>query len=304
MAQVLVVDDSISVRKALERILKPKGVEVLPAESAKAGLEILKNYRPTLIITDVVMPEIDGFEFCKMVKDNPSLKSIPILLISGIVNPETKAQAREYKAVGIVKKPFKPDTLLYIVDLIFNKIKNVKQTGEHPAVRLTGEHPAPRLTGEYPPPKRTEKYSAPAQVVEKKPAIQAQPVQVQAKAKFEDVAFRKQLERLQVEAGLGVLWLFNTQGEILTQIGKASAGDFEVLGVQARALRKSATDISQKLSFDNFQSMLIEYEKKCLLVQGATPEHIIVGTLNDISSFSVARYVMRKKLPEIVKSLT
>ncbi len=274
MPQVLVVDDSISVRKALERILKPKGVEVLPAESAKAGLEVLKQHRPTLIIADVVMPEIDGFEFCKMLKGDPDLKSIPVLLISGIVNPETKAQARDYKAVGIVKKPFKPDTLLYIVDLIFNKIKNIKQTGEHPA---------------------------PRQQLEQQPAKQPT---VKDKAKFNDVAFRKQLERLQVESGLEVLWLFDTQGEILTQIGKASAGDFEVLGVQARALRKSAGDISQKLSFDNFQSMLIEYGKKCLLVQNATPEHIIVGTLNDISAFSVARYVMRKKLPEIVKNLT
>ena len=123
MKQVLVVDDSISVRKALERILKPKNVEVLSADSAKVALDILEQQHPALIIADIVMPEMDGYEFCSLLKEHERLKTVPVLLISGIVNPEVKSRAKDVKAIGIVKKPFKPDTLLYIVSLIFEKLK-------------------------------------------------------------------------------------------------------------------------------------------------------------------------------------
>ena len=123
MKKVLIVDDSISVRKALERILKPKGVEVLSADSAKVALDILEQQNPALIIADIVMPEMDGYEFCALLKQHERLKEIPVLLISGIVNPEVKGKAKDVKAIGIVKKPFKPNTLLYIVSLIFEKLK-------------------------------------------------------------------------------------------------------------------------------------------------------------------------------------
>ncbi len=269
MAKVLVVDDSISVRKALERILKPKGVEVLPAESAKVGLSVLEHHRPTLIIADVVMPEIDGFEFCKMIKANPKLRSIPILLISGIVNPETKAQAREYKAVGIVKKPFKPDTLLYIVDLIFNKLKT-KQSDE-------------------------------AQAQQEPKA--GQPLPQDKKVVFNDAAFKEKLERLRLDANLEVLWLLNSKGEMLTQVGEVALNNSGTLGVQAQTLKKAVGDISEKLSLDNFQSVLIEYGKKCLLMQNVSAQYTIVGTLSDINTFSVARYVMRRKLSEFSETL-
>ncbi len=266
MAKVLVVDDSISVRKALERILKPKGVEVLPAESAKAGLSVLENQRPTLIIADVVMPEIDGFEFCKMLKNDPKLKSIPVLLISGIVNPETKVQAREYKAVGIVKKPFKPDTLLYIIDLIFNKLKT-RQGSEDATQEPKEELPA------------------------------------RSKINFDAPAFKGQLERLRMEGGLEFLWLLNSEGEILTKVGEFPLNNPEVLCAQAQILRKAASEISEKLPLDTFQSVLVEYDKKCLIIQRVTSEYTIVGTLNDISAFSVARYIMRRKLPKFSENL-
>ena len=271
MAKVLVVDDSISVRKALERILKPKGVEVLPAESAKVGLSILEQHRPTLIIADVVMPEVDGFEFCKMIKADPRLRSIPILLISGIVNPETKAQAREYKAVGIVKKPFKPDTLLYIVDLIFNKLKT----------------------------KQGEEGQAQQEPKAKQPLPQTQ----DKKAVFNDAAFKEKLERLRLDANLEVLWLLNSKGEMLVQVGEVSANNTETLGVQAQTLKKAISDISEKLALEDFQSALVEYGKKCLLMQNVSAQYTIIGTLSDINTFSVARYVMRRKLPELSKTL-
>lgn len=272
MAQVLVVDDSISVRKALERIFKPKGVEVFSADGAKAAFEILQDYRPTLIIADVVMPNVDGFEFCKKLKANPKLKSIPVMLISGIVTPETKAQARDVKAVGIVKKPFKPDTLIYIVDLIFNKLKTKDSA--------IAEKPSPQAS--------------------------SQPVSssVQVDNGFDSAAIKEQLQRLQKEAALEVVWLLNDKGSILVNVGSLPMSDPTVLGMQAKVLRKIAMEINEKLALDNFQSILIEYGKKCLLVQNITPKYMLIGTLSEISAFSVARYVLRKQLPELNKSLS
>ena len=68
MPQILIVDDSVSVRKALERILKTRKMEVEAAKSAEDALETLQTLSPDLIIADVIMPGLSGFELCKSIK--------------------------------------------------------------------------------------------------------------------------------------------------------------------------------------------------------------------------------------------
>ena len=116
MSNVLVVDDSISVRKALERILVPHNLSVIASDSAESALQTLTSAIPDLVIADVVMPGMDGFELCQTLKADEQYQHVPVLLISGIVNTAIQAQAQEVGAEGILKKPFDPSELLPAVD--------------------------------------------------------------------------------------------------------------------------------------------------------------------------------------------
>ena len=111
MPQILIVDDSVSVRKALERILKTRQMEVVAAKSAEDALETLQNLSPDLIIADVIMPGLSGFELCEALKTGDTHADTPIMLISGVVDAEVERKAQEASAVGVVKKPFTPDDI-------------------------------------------------------------------------------------------------------------------------------------------------------------------------------------------------
>ena len=116
MPRVLVVDDSISVRKALERVLAPRRMDVSAAASGEQALEQLRVQVPDLLIVDVVMPGMSGFELCSSIKADAGLRHVPVILISGIVDEGVMAQAKEVGAVSVVSKPFTPDELFPKID--------------------------------------------------------------------------------------------------------------------------------------------------------------------------------------------
>jgi CheY-like chemotaxis protein len=116
MPTVLVVDDSISVRKALERILVSHDLTVVAVDSAEHALQALSQSAPDLMIADVVMPGMDGFELCQTLKSDDQFNTIPVILISGIVNSAVEDQAKQVGATGVIKKPFNPTDLLPAVD--------------------------------------------------------------------------------------------------------------------------------------------------------------------------------------------
>ncbi|RDI96042.1 response regulator [Meiothermus sp. QL-1] len=110
-AKVLVVDDSTSVRKVLERLLSTRGLQVTTSETAEQGLEIIQRNTPHLVIADVVMPGMSGFELCQTLKHNQATQNLPVILISGIINDGVVAQAQQAGAFDVVSKPFTPDEL-------------------------------------------------------------------------------------------------------------------------------------------------------------------------------------------------
>ncbi|WP_045234174.1 response regulator, partial [Deinococcus pimensis] len=116
MTQVLVVDDSLSVRKALEIILRPHAYTVRMADSAETALVSFAEQPADLVIADVLMPGMSGFELCQQLKADPSRAHVPVVLISGIVSEEEQRRANEVGAVGLVRKPFRAEDLLPVVD--------------------------------------------------------------------------------------------------------------------------------------------------------------------------------------------
>lgn len=108
---VLIVDDNAQIRNYLKRILAPK-YHITAVESAEAALTIIKKVQPDLVISDVVMGEMNGVAFCKHIKSDPELKHIPVILLTGGTSEEVKLKGAEVGADDYITKPFDNDYLL------------------------------------------------------------------------------------------------------------------------------------------------------------------------------------------------
>src|SRR5437016_12398881 len=105
MSKVLVVDDSLSVRKVVERALAGRQIEVVCAASGSEAIERLERDVPDVVVCDVVMPDRDGYEICEFIKRPPSLSHTPVLLLSAIVNDEVRERPARARSAGLRAEP-------------------------------------------------------------------------------------------------------------------------------------------------------------------------------------------------------
>jgi response regulator RpfG family c-di-GMP phosphodiesterase len=103
--KILLVDDEIGFAELLRDLLSMDNYEVEVANDGMEGLEKLAAFHPHVIISDVVMPRMSGFEMFKKVKANPDTASIPFLFITGFQDDRVLAEARKIGIFGILKKP-------------------------------------------------------------------------------------------------------------------------------------------------------------------------------------------------------
>ncbi|MDP2572587.1 response regulator [Vibrio penaeicida] len=112
MTKILAVDDSVSIRQMVSHTLKDAGYDV---ETANDGSDALKKAKMTkfdVVISDVNMPIMGGFELVKAIRGNPQYKFIPILMLTTETSMEKKQQGKSAGATGWLVKPFNPETLL------------------------------------------------------------------------------------------------------------------------------------------------------------------------------------------------
>jgi len=105
---ILVVDDKLENLQYLDKILKEEGYDIRATPDALMAFEAAKLSKPDLILLDIKMPNIDGYELCKMIKKESSLEQIPIIFISALDNVEDKVRAFEEGGVDYITKPFEP----------------------------------------------------------------------------------------------------------------------------------------------------------------------------------------------------
>ena len=108
---ILFIDDNLDVRRYVTGILS-KEYEVITAEDGLKGLEKLKAYVPDLIISDIMMPRMDGYQFCKSVKSNPEIRHIPLIFLTAKADTELKIESLEEGADDYIVKPFNSQELL------------------------------------------------------------------------------------------------------------------------------------------------------------------------------------------------
>ena len=123
--KILVIDDKDEARYFLEVLLKGNGHDVEGASNGKEGLEVLSKQRIDLIISDILMPDMDGFEFCKIVKHHDTYKFIPFIFYTATyVEKKDEEFALKLGADIFIRKPMDPDSLMKLIDELIKKIED------------------------------------------------------------------------------------------------------------------------------------------------------------------------------------
>jgi putative two-component system response regulator len=110
--RVLVVDDEPGIRATLRRMLEEEGLEVAEAEDGGAALAALRSASPDVVLLDVILPDLDGFEICRQIKSDPELRLLPVILVTGLGHIEDRVKGIEAGADDFLSKPFERVELL------------------------------------------------------------------------------------------------------------------------------------------------------------------------------------------------
>ena len=110
--KILLIDDNVSALDILKIILRGEGYTVETAVSGEMGLEIVGDKNPDLIILDIGLPGIDGFDVCRQLKAHEDTGHIMVILVTGRDNEDDINKAREYGADGFIVKPYEIQDLL------------------------------------------------------------------------------------------------------------------------------------------------------------------------------------------------
>jgi sigma-B regulation protein RsbU (phosphoserine phosphatase) len=109
---LLLVDDNPTNLQVLYQTLETTGCKLLVAKNGETALSIAQKASPDLILLDIMMPGIDGFEVCRRLKDNPDTANIPVIFLSALTDTKDKVQGLQLGAVDYVSKPFQPNEVI------------------------------------------------------------------------------------------------------------------------------------------------------------------------------------------------
>jgi len=123
--KVLVVDDSNTIRRSAEIFLKQGGHEVLLAEDGFDALAKVNDYQPNLIFCDILMPRLDGYQTCAIIKRNAKFSNVPVIMLSSKDGVFDKARGRMAGAQDYLTKPFSKEQLLQAVLQFGNALQGV-----------------------------------------------------------------------------------------------------------------------------------------------------------------------------------
>jgi CheY-like chemotaxis protein/Tfp pilus assembly protein PilF len=118
--KILVVDDSPTVRKLISGKLEKCGHEVICAVDGVDALEKINELKPDLVLLDITMPRMDGYQVCKLIRNNEATKDVPVVMISGKDGFFDKVRGRMAGTSGYITKPFGPETLMKTVETYLN----------------------------------------------------------------------------------------------------------------------------------------------------------------------------------------
>ncbi len=140
--KLLLADDSITIQKVVDLTFADEGVNVVCVSNGRDAIDRLDEFAPDIVIADVFMPQINGYEVCEYIKQNEKLKHIPVMLLVGSFEPFDEAEARRVGADDTLTKPFQ--SIRNLIDKVGLLVSRRQPEGEAP----TAELPKPDVTPE------------------------------------------------------------------------------------------------------------------------------------------------------------
>ena len=110
--KVLIVDDEPDVVSLIERTLTSDGFDVVKAYDGIGALDLVSTEKPDLVLLDLMMPMMSGYEVCQQLKSNPQTRDIPVVCLSSAHTPDARAHSLKAGAVELITKPFFPQELI------------------------------------------------------------------------------------------------------------------------------------------------------------------------------------------------
>lgn len=306
-AKVLVVDDSTSVRKVLEKLLMTRGLHVMSSENAEQGLEAVGRDTPHLVIADVVMPGMSGFELCQLLKLNKRTQDIPVILISGIVNDGVISQAQQAGAFDVVSKPFTPDDLFPKVD------RALKAQAAQAMAAETKPAPQPATPSAVSQPQAATPPLAPVVTApipaEPEPLAQAvlppqsyAPV-VNTQADLEqDLAVQAELKPFLDKPEIENAMVISAAGKPLAWVGQPIE-DPETFATYTRTLLSISKIFGDKHQLSPLQGINLEYLGKTLIIIRISENTSLTLLMRGTGGTGVVRYLITKQMPHLKAAL-
>jgi len=109
---VYFIDDSATMREVIKIAFRRENIHVITCADAASALAQFEENRPDVVITDVIMPDQDGYSVCRQIKEHPEFSATPVVLMSGVVNKSVADKAVAVKADELIRKPFQPQELI------------------------------------------------------------------------------------------------------------------------------------------------------------------------------------------------
>src|SRR6266849_3436073 len=155
--KILLADDSITIQKVVELTFSDGDYEVTAVNNGNKAVQKLSEMRPDIILSDIIMPEKNGYEVCEYVKSHPEYRSIPVILLTGTFEPFDPDRADKAGCDAVVTKPFESQSLIHKVEELIEQSKSQPASTETATAptksAFTGESPFAPEPAEPPPPK-------------------------------------------------------------------------------------------------------------------------------------------------------
>lgn len=119
-AKILTVDDEPDVLELIRFHLSKAGFEVVQAATGRQALEMIHEEKPDLVLLDLMLPDIDGFGVCELLRRNPDTASLPIIIVSAWGTPDSQSLGLDLGALDYVTKPFSPRVLVNRIQALLN----------------------------------------------------------------------------------------------------------------------------------------------------------------------------------------
>jgi CheY-like chemotaxis protein/predicted regulator of Ras-like GTPase activity (Roadblock/LC7/MglB family) len=297
MPKVLVVDDSLSVRKVVEKALEGRGLQVLAAASGSEAIEMLERDRPDVVICDVVLPDKDGYQICQYVRSHAAMGTTPVMLISGIDNGTVQARAAEVRSDEVMFKPFGVEDLVRKIDRL------LESRADGSATRENGSTPPERDRAATP--------ASPTPVAPVIPVVTPAPAAMPVVPAATPVpaapesrgGIKERLGGLAATPGVRFVVLTDREGFLIETAGDFSAETDEAAGALASCLAEASDGIGRELGQGQLMGTILEYEAGTLLLQAVGPEALLAVLVDEPGALGKIRYYVRKVVPELARVL-